>query len=445
MTSQRDLLITGGRVIDPANGIDGQFDVLVRNGRIEALSSALTAPDGARRFDASGLVVAPGLVDPHCHLRTPGQEHKESIESGARAAAAGGYTSVVAMANTDPVVDNPAVLREIGERAADADVHIYQLATISIGMAGSELVDMGRLAQAGAVGFSDDGIPLASARLMRTAFEYARRFDLPVANHAEDPSLIAGASMHEGLVSARLGLTGAPREAEEIMLDRDLRLAILTGARYHALHISSGRSPGIIARAKSAGADAFAEVSPHHLTLTDELVAGGGDPARTFDSLAKVNPPLRTQTDIDGLRAALGAGVFDIVGTDHAPHAEHEKLVPFEEAAPGFSGFETALPLMLGLVSEGVITLPRLLTMMTITPALLYGLDAGTLSAGAPADIVAFDPDSHWVLDRHQLISRGKNTPLDGKKLKGRTVGTWVGGRRVYEHRRAKRANAHAG
>ena len=431
MTDSPDLVIKGGRLIDPADGFDQVADLLVRAGRVEARGRDIGIPDGALLFDAGGLVVAPGLVDPHCHLRTPGQEHKETLESGARAAAAGGYTTVVAMANTNPVVDHPAVLRDIQERARGACVRIAQLASVSIGLEGKQLSDLGRLAAAGAIGFSDDGIPLASARLMRTAFEYATRFDLPVSNHAEDPTLIAGASMHEGRVSARLGLIGAPHQAEEIMLERDLRLALLTGCRYHALHISSGGSVEILDRARAAGTRLFAEISPHHLTLTDEQIAGGGEHA--FDSQAKVNPPLRSRDHVDALRRGLAAGTFDLIGTDHAPHAEHEKLAPFEEAPSGFSGFETALGVMLSVVADGVLGLPDLLAMMTINPARLYGLPGGTLAPGVAADIVAIDTKRAWTVDRWQFRSRGKNSPLHGQTLPGRAVATWVNGEKVFE------------
>lgn len=430
MNQSPDLLIRGGRVIDPADGFDEVADLLVRSGRIQARGRDIGVPDGAAQFDAGGLVVAPGLIDPHCHLRTPGGEHKETIESGARAAAAGGYTTVVAMANTSPVVDHPAVLRDIQERARTACVRVGQLASISIGLEGEQLSDLGRLAAAGAIGFSDDGIPVASARLMRTAFEYATRFDLPVSNHAEEPSLIAGASMHEGRVSARLGLVGAPHQAEEIMLERDLRLARLTGCRYHALHVSAGGSVPILERARADGVRVSAEVSPHHLTLTDELVAGAG--AKAFDSQAKVNPPLRSREHVVALRQGLAEGAFDLIGTDHAPHAEHEKLAPFEEAPSGFSGFETALGVMLSVVADGVLGLPALLAMMTVNPARLYGLPGGTLARGAAADIVAIDTDRAWTVDRFRFRSRGKNSPLHGKTLPGRAVATWVGGEQVY-------------
>ena len=425
-----DLLIRGGRIIDPADGYDAVADLLVRDGRIAARERNIAAPDGSEQFDANGLVVAPGLVDPHCHLRTPGQEHKETIETGARAAAAGGYTSVVAMANTDPAVDHPEVLRDIRERARAACVHVAQLASISIGLKGQQLTDMGRLAAAGAVGFSDDGIPVASARLMRTAFEYATKFDLPVSNHAEEPTLIAGASMHEGRLSAQLGLIGAPHQAEEIMLERDLRLAQLSGCLYHALHISSGGSVAVLRRARADGTRVIAEVSPHHLTLTDEMIAGAEEGA--FDSQAKVNPPLRPREHVEALREGLASGVFDVIGTDHAPHAEHEKLAPFEEAPSGFSGFETALGVMLSIVADGVLDLPGLLAKMTINPARLYGLKAGTLARGAAADIVAIDPNLAWTVDRLKFRSRGKNTPLHGAKLPGRAVATWVDGRTVF-------------
>ncbi len=434
----RDLLIHGARVIDPAANRDEIADVLVRAGRIEAVDSNLGAPDGAETIDAGGQVVAPGLVDPHCHLRQPGFEYKETIGTGSLAAAAGGFTTICSMANTRPVADDRSIIETILEFVErEAVVRVLPLASVTLGMQGRQLVQMGELVDAGVIGFSDDGIPLPNADTMRTALEYATRFDRPIANHAEDPSLIAGATMHEGLTSTRLGLPAAPRQAEEIMISRDVLLSELTGGRYHALHLSSGSSVELIQHAKERGASVTAEVTPHHLTLTDAIVGGREEPAAArlnpYDANTKVNPPLREPADLDLLRAALASGLIDCVGTDHAPHARHEKEVEFARADSGFSCFETAFATMLGLVHTGVLDLPTLIDRMTVAPARVYNLPHGTLRPGAPADIVIFDPDHEWVVDRKQFLSKGHNTPYHGLPMKGRVLRTIFAGATVFD------------
>jgi dihydroorotase len=436
--ASRDVLIRGGRVIDPAANRDEIADVLIRAEKIEAVGDSLGAPDGAEIIDAAGQVVAPGLVDPHCHLRQPGFEYKETIGSGSLAAAAGGYTTICSMANTEPVADARAVIETILEFAErDAVIRVLPLASVTVGMQGRQLVQMGELSDAGAIGFSDDGIPLSSTHTMRTALEYATRFGRPVANHAEDAELIAGAAMHEGLTSARLGLPAAPRQAEEIMIGRDVLLSELTGGSYYALHLSSGGSVELIRRAKERGAPVRAEVTPHHLTLTDAIVGGRSEPdtarLQPYDANTKVNPPLREQSDLDLLREGLASGVIDCVGSDHAPHARHEKEVEYAQAASGFSCFETAFATMLFLVHDGVLDLPTLIERMTAAPCRVYGLPYGSLSNGAEADVVIFDPDLEWTVDREQFLSKGKNTPFHGLPMKGRVTRTIFGGATVFD------------
>jgi len=426
--ASRDVLIRGGRVIDPAANRDEIADVLIRAEKIEAVGDSLGAPDGAEIIDAAGQVVAPGLVDPHCHLRQPGFEYKETIGSGSLAAAAGGYTTICSMANTEPVADARAVIETLLEFAErDAVIRVLPLASVTVGMQGRQLVQMGELSDAGAIGFSDDGIPLSSTHTMRTALEYATRFGRPVANHAEDAELIAGAAMHEGLTSARLGLPAAPRQAEEIMIGRDVLLSELTGGSYYALHLSSGGSVELIRRAKERGAPVRAEVTPHHLTLTDAIVGGRSEPdtarLQPYDANTKVNPPLREQSDLDLLREGLASGVIDCVGSDHAPHARHEKEVEYAQAASGFSCFET----------DGVLDLPTLIERMTAAPCRVYGLPYGSLSNGAEADVVIFDPDLEWTVDREQFLSKGKNTPFHGLPMKGRVTRTIFGGATVFD------------
>ena len=432
-----DLLIRGGRVIDPASNRDEVCDVLIQDGRIEYVGSGIGLPDGAVEISAEGLVVTPGFVDPHCHLRQPGYEYKETIATGTAAAAAGGFTTVCAMANTKPPVDTKATLETVQEVAsAEAAVHVYSLAAITVGLGGKQLVQMGELSEAGAVGFSDDGITLASPAVMRHALEYAKRFDRPVANHCEDPALTGDAAMNEGPVSMRLGLAATPVQAEEVIIARDLALAELTGGSYHALHVSAARSVDLIRGAKERGVNVTAEVTPHHLTLTDEIVAGRWEPIiaslRPYDPVTRVNPPLRSAEDVRALRDGLASGVIDCIGTDHAPHAGHEKHVEYAEAAPGISGLETAFGALMQLVHDGEISLPRLIERLT-QGAAVYRLPHGSLAVGAAGDVVVLDPEREWVVDAAAFRSRGKNSPFHGLTFRGRVLKTICDGRIVFD------------
>ncbi len=433
----RDLLIRGGRVIDPASNRDEVCDVLIRDGLIEHVGPGLGLPDGAWELPAEGLVVAPGFVDPHCHLRQPGFEYKETIATGTAAAAAGGFTTVCAMANTKPAVDTRATLETVQEIASgQGAVHVYSLAAITMGLEGKQLVQMGELSEAGAIGFSDDGTTLASPALMRHALEYAKRFDRPVANHCEDPTLTADAAMNEGPVSMRLGLTATPVQAEEVIIARDLALCELTGGSYHALHVSAARSVDLIRGAKDRGVNVTAEVTPHHLTLTDEIVAGRREPAsaslRPYDAVTRVNPPLRSAEDVQALRAGLASGILDCIGTDHAPHANHEKHVEYAEAAPGISGLETAFGALMRLVHGGDIGLPRLIERLT-RGAGVYRLPRGSLASGAAGDAVVLDVEREWVVDAAAFKSRGKNSPFHGLTFRGRVLTTICDGRVVFD------------
>ena len=444
------LIIRGGRVIDPAQHLDRVADVTIENGTIAAVGEAgKQLPLGSPRvIDATGMIVAPGFVDVHAHLRVPGFEYKEDLASGTLAAAAGGFTTVCAMPNTSPVIDSRSVVEGLMEQVAKhARVRVFTHAAITLGQAGRQLVEMGDLVEAGVVGFSDDGIPLASTVLMRHALEYARQFGVPVSNHCEDPELCAGACMHEGLISARLGLKGTPRQSEEIMLARDLLLAELTGGRYHCLHVTSGGSVDFIRRAKDRGANVSAEVTPHHLTLTADLVAGRTDPVSAalppYDANTKVAPPLREQADCNRLLEALIDGTIDCIATDHAPHAVHEKDVEFADAAVGFSGFETALASVLGLVHAGALELPLAVEKLTCAPARVLGLPYGTLEAGKPGDVVVFAPDEELVVDPASCYSKGKNTPLAGMPMQGVVHYTIVGGQVVFDRAQASPVGAH--
>jgi dihydroorotase len=432
----RDLVIRGARLIDPAGGRDGVGDLTVREGRIASVgpSDAHTS----RSLDARGLVLAPGLVDLHCHLREPGQEYRETIASGTRAAAHGGFTTVCCMPNTEPAIDTRAVVEYI-QRASRADglVRVLPIGAITRGRKGTELAEMAELAAAGVVGFSDDGSPVADAALMRHALDYASAFGLPVIDHCEEPNLSKATVMHEGWVSNVLGLPGQPAAAEEILVARDILLAELTGSHVHIAHISCAGAVDLVRAAKARGVRVTAEVTPHHLFLTHEAVAGGGQrPA--YDTNARVNPPLRTPEDVDACLAGLLDGTIDCIATDHAPHALTDKLCEFDKAAPGISGFETALGIALTLVREGRLDLTLALRRMSFDAVQAFHLDRddlaglGTLASGAPADFVIFDPDDEWTVDPTTFVSLGKNSPLAGTPLTGRVVATVAAGTIVY-------------
>jgi dihydroorotase len=423
------LVLRGGRVIDPASGHDGIADVVVDGGKIVVVGpDAAGAPaPGARVIDATGLVVAPGFVDVHVHLREPGQEYKEDIASGARAAAAGGFTTVCCMPNTEPSNDCRAVTELIVRRAAEAAVvRVHPIGAISKGLKGESLAEMGEMKDAGIVAVSDDGRPVMNAELMRLALEYARTFGLPVVQHCEDRNLAGAGVMNEGAAATRAGLRGQPAAAESVMVRRDLELVALTGARYHVAHVSTAASVEAVREGKRRGLPVTCEVTPHHLTLTDEACL-------TYDTATKCAPPLRSRTDVMALRAALADGTIDCIATDHAPHAVQDKQVEFDRAAFGMIGLETALSLGLKLVEEGVLGLGPLLEKMTVGGARIFDLRAGTLKPGVAADVVIFDPRARWTVNREHMRSKSRNTPFHGWELPGRVRYTIVGGRVVHE------------
>jgi dihydroorotase len=430
------LTIRGGRVIDPANTLDAIADVLIDDGRIVAVGPG-AAKNAAGAIDATGLIVCPGFIDIHTHLREPGFEHKETIATGTLAAARGGFTTVCAMPNTNPPMDTAATL-EFVLRAAEAQGHVRVLpiGCVTRGRAGAELADLAELANAGAVAFSDDGSPVADAHLMRRALEYAGMLGLPIIDHCEDPALTAGGVMHEGWVSARLGLRGVPAAAEEAMVARNIALAEETGSRVHIAHISTAGSVDLVRGAKARGVPVTAEVTPHHLALTHEAVLlGPGEVpgGLAYDTNAKVNPPLRTRADADACVAGLLDGTIDGIATDHAPHATQDKLCEFDTAAFGISGLETAFALSLTAVP-----LEALIERFTIAPVRALGLDRrltglGTLSVGAPADVTLIDPEAEWIVEPESFASKGNNTPLTGRTLKGRVVATVYNGSMAWQ------------
>ncbi len=424
----RPVLVKGGRVIDPSRQSDRAADVLIQDGRIAAVESNVTAPEGAETIDASGMVVAPGLVDVHVHLREPGKEAAETVATGARAAAAGGFTSVCAMPNTDPITDNQAAIGFIVKQANAANgARVFPYGAISIGQRGEHLAEYAKLVEAGAIAFSDDGHPVLSSHLMRTALEYAQAFGIPVADHCEEPSLARGGAMHDGVVSTRLGLKGIPAAAEEIMVARDVILSELTGGHVHLCHISTKGSVDIIRRGKENGVNVTAEVTPHHLTLTHEECEG-------YNTNAKMNPPLREEADVVALREALKDGTLDMIATDHAPHHDEAKERDFDDAPFGIVGLETALGLgVKELVNGGVLSLLELMGRMSTEPAKAFHLDAGTLEPGKPADLVIFDPGATWTVDPTEFHSKSRNTPYTGHVLAGRVERTIVGGRTVFQ------------
>ncbi len=437
--SSRSILIRGGRVVDPANSRDAIADVLVRDGVVAKVGPALSVPVGVDVFDAGGLVVAPGLIDVHVHLREPGFEAKETIATGTAAAAAGGFTTICCMPNTQPVLDSVGVLEDLKARVSlDGRVRVHPIAAITKSREGREAVDFAALAKAGAIGFSDDGDTTADSAIMRQALEASRAVNRPVMVHCEDKALAAGA-MHEGEVSRRLGIPGIPAEAEEIIIARDLMLARLTGGWLHVCHVSTGRGIDLVRRAKSEGVRVTAEVMPHHLTMSDGWVAGErallnvdeptAAPAPAADPNTKVNPPLRTAEDTRLLLQALRDGTFDVVATDHAPHAAPEKEgSPYDRAAFGLSGLEFALPLMLALVRTGHLSITDVVRRLSLEPARLLRVPLGDLTPGHAADLVAFDPEERWVVMPERLRTKSPNTPLLGMELRGKAKLTLVGG-----------------
>ncbi|HMM20948.1 MAG TPA: dihydroorotase [Selenomonadales bacterium] len=422
------LLLKGGRIIDPAQNVDLVGDVLVQDGRIAKVGGQID-PGDAEVLEARGLVVAPGLIDLHTHLREPGLEAKEDIGSGTRAAAAGGFTTICCMPNTRPVIDNAVLVAGVTQRAGlEGAVNVRVIGALTKGQEGKELAEIGDMIAAGAVALSDDGHFVESARIFRTGLEYAGMFDGVVVSHAEDESLAGDGYMHEGAVSAALGLRGRPAVSEDIAVARDVMLAEYTGALLHIAHVSTLGAVEIIRQAKRRGVRVTAEVTPHHLTLTDEAVLG-------FDPAAKVHPPLRSGEHVEALLAGLKDGTLDVIATDHAPHAFEEKDVEFRYAPSGFAGLETALGVVLTeLYHTGKFTLPELIDRMAAAPARVFGLEGGTLKPGAPADITLFDPNQEWRVDSSLFYTRGKCTPFAGKSLKGKAVATIVGGRVVMKN-----------
>jgi dihydroorotase len=426
------LRLRAGRLLDPATDFDGPAELVIQDGRIVGYGADVGSADGERVLDLHGLVVAPGFVDLHTHLREPGQEDKETIATGTRAAAAGGFTTVCAMPNTDPTIDTGSdVAAVIDQARREGSVRVLPFGTITKRQQGEELSELADLTSAGAVAFSDDGRPVWNSRLMRHALEYSRLVDRPVVDHCEDPELARGGVMHEGSVSARLGLRGQPAASEEIAVARDLALAHLSGGRLHLAHLSTAGSVELVRRAKTEGLPVTAEATPHHLTLTDDLVAGQ-DGKLPFDTNTKVNPPLRSAADVQAVAAGLADGTIDAIATDHAPHTLVDKQCEYDLAANGISGLETALALCLELVHTGRIALLQLIERLTRGPARAFRLPYGGFAAGAPADVVIFDPEERWTVDPPRLLSKGKNTPLGGWVLRGRVRATLVGGKLAY-------------
>jgi len=423
--------IKGGEVIDPRNGIQKRQDIIVRNGKIEKL----LAPGGfeppgegdVHSVDATGMIVAPGLIDMHVHLREPGEEHKETIATGSMAAAAGGFTAVACMANTIPVNDSPSVTEFILERARKANlVRVYPIAAISKAQKGETLTEFGDLKEAGAVGVSDDGRPVTDSGLMRRAMEQAHHFGLPVISHCQDLGLSQNGVMHEGAVSTRLGLRGIPGVSEDIMVIRDILLAKLTGYPVHIAHVSTEGSVDFIRKAKQAGIPVTAETAPHYFSLDHTAVMD-------YDTNAKMYPPLRELQDVEAVRRGLAEGVIDVIATDHAPHSSLEKDVEFEKAAFGIIGLQTALPLTLALVRDGIMELPAAIAKLSCSPAEILNVKAGAIEEGNEADLTIFDPYAEYILSREIIKSKSTNSPFLGKELKGKAVLTMVKGKVIWE------------
>lgn len=426
------LLIQGGTVIDPRNKIEQQMDILIENGKILCVAQNLLA-ESTQTLDATGLFVAPGLIDLHVHFRDPGYEYKEDIETGSRAAAQGGVTSVVCMPNTSPVVDNAAMVKYVLDKGKAAGLtHVYTTGCITKGLKSEELSEIGELKQAGAVGVTDDGRPVLSSGLMRKALEYAKMFDIPVMSHCEDLDLADSGSMNEGIVSARLGLRGIPKAAESAAVARDVLIAEEMDARLHVCHVSTRNSIDCIRQAKKRGARITCETAPHYFSLTEEILQG-------FNTNAKMNPPLRDAEDVSAVMEGLADGTIDAIATDHAPHHIDEKNVEFEQALNGIIGLETSLSLgITNLVRTGKLTLAQLIEKMSVRPAEIIGIPAGDLSEGNAADLVIFNPNEEYTVDVSKFASKSKNAPYDGMKLYGKVKYTILDGNIVFDEKKGK-------
>lgn len=426
-------LLRGGRVIDPASGADGVMDVALDGGTVSAVGKGLPAPSGCEVVDCDGMLVVPGLIDPHVHLREPGQEHKETIATGTLAAARGGFTTVVCMPNTTPALDSPEIVRFVADTAErEGFCRVFCAAAASVGRQGEHLTEFALLAKAGAVAFTDDGDVIASAGLMTQALRAARHVGRPLMQHCQEPTMTRASAMHAGAVSMRLGLGGWPRAAEEVIVERDIRLNRDIGAAYHIQHVSSGGSVEIVRRARrdpAIGERVTCEATPHHLLLTDEACLG-------YDTRAKMNPPLRTDADAAAIREGVADGTITVLGTDHAPHTAEEKSRDFEAAPFGIVGLETALALYReALVETGAIDWPRLVALLTWNPARLCGLDAlglGRLGAGGPADVTVIDPDASWTIESARFASKGRSTPFEGWQVRGLATRVYCGGRLTH-------------
>lgn len=423
------LLIKGGRIIDPSRDTDTKGNILIENGKIKSFprdTKKYEKDSKVRVIDAGGKVVSPGFVDIHVHLREPGFEHKETIRTGCESAAAGGFTSIVCMPNTNPINDNASVTEYILLKArTEGIVNVFPIGAITKGEKGETLAQIGEMYEAGCVGISDDGMPVMNSKVMRHAMEYVRPFGIPVISHAEDRNLSGNGVMNEGETSTLLGLNGIPAASEDVMVSRDITLAELTGTHLHICHVSTEGSVRLIRDAKKRGVNVTAEVTPHHFTLTDKAIA-------EYNTNAKMNPPLRSDEDVEAVRQGLKDGTIDVIATDHAPHSEDEKKVEFDLAPFGIVGLETALPLSLKLVGDGVLSLRDMVAKMTHIPSEIVNIGRGTLSPGAPADIVIFDPDAKVTIDKEKFHSKSKNTPFDGWELRGAVLYTIVNGNVVY-------------
>lgn len=423
------ILIKGGRIIDPSRKFDKVGNILIEKGTVKSYPDdikKLEKHSDVKVIDASGKIVCPGLVDLHVHLREPGYEHKETIRTGCESAAAGGFTSIVCMPNTNPINDNASVTEYIMLKArTEGIVNVFPLGAITKGEKGETLAQIGEMYEAGCVGVSDDGMPVMNSKVMRHAMEYVKAFDIPVISHSEDLNLSGNGVMNEGDMSTLLGLTGIPAASEDVMVSRDITLAELTGTRLHICHVSTAGSVRLIRAAKERGVKVTAEAAPHHFTLTDKAVA-------EYDTNAKMKPPLRSEADREAVREGLRDGTIDVIATDHAPHSEDEKMVEFDQAPFGIVGLETALPLSLKLVEDGVLTLNEMIAKLTHLPSAVINVQKGTLNTGDTADILIFDPDKKVKIDREKFRSKSKNTPFSGWDLKGVVLYTIVNGNIVY-------------